>query len=74
IKKAKIELGEAIRCMQAGHPLPDKFVDHPLKGYKGNVRDCHILNDLVLIYEIVEKDGEEYIDLLTIKNHSQTFG
>ena len=31
-------------------PLPARFHDHPLSGVFDDCRDCHIRNDLVLIY------------------------
>lgn len=74
--KAKKELENVLDHLKNELPLPEKYVDHPLKGYKKNenIRDCHVLNDLVLKYEIIDIDGTEHVFLLTIKNHSQSFG
>ena len=35
-----------------GETLPERYRDHPLKGTRKGYRDCHILNDWVLIYKI----------------------
>jgi mRNA interferase YafQ len=35
-----------------GEALPARYHDHPLQGDRRGYRDCHILNDWVLIYKI----------------------
>ena len=35
-----------------GETLPAQYNDHPLKGDRKGYRDCHILNDWILIYKI----------------------
>ena len=35
-----------------GETLPEEYLDHPLKGSRKGYRDCHILNDWILIYKI----------------------
>lgn len=37
-----------------GEPLPDSYLDHPLKGNWRGFRDAHIEPDWVLIYKIVD--------------------
>ncbi|MCK8916194.1 type II toxin-antitoxin system YafQ family toxin [Haemophilus influenzae] len=51
-------------------PLPVKYKDHALTGNWKGWRDCHIKNDLVLIYKIV---GDE-IRLARLNTHSEIFG
>ena len=49
-------LWKVVELLQQEKPLPEIYADHPLKGnYKG-MRDCHILNDWVLIYQINKKE------------------
>jgi len=47
-------LEEVVSILAKGEPLPEKYLDHPLKGdYKG-CRECHITPDWLLIYEVLE--------------------
>lgn len=50
--------------------LPDKYKDHALTGNWAGYRDCHIKNDLVLIY----KRTEEGVYLARLGSHSELFG
>jgi mRNA interferase YafQ len=62
-------LREVLAFLQNGEELPYKFKDHSLIGEFLGCRDCHLLNDVVLIYEC--KDEE--IKLMRIGNHSNVF-
>ncbi len=53
----------------AGKPLPAKYSNHPLGGTYKSFWDCHITNDCVLIYRII--DNELY--LVRIGTHSELF-
>jgi mRNA interferase YafQ len=53
----------------AGKTLPAKYANHPLSGTYNNFWDCHITNDCVLIYRII--DDELY--LTRIGTHSDVF-
>ena len=55
-------LTDVIKLLAAGKDLPDKNRDHQLSGNFSGCRECHILPDWLLIYEI---DGEELILYLT---------
>ncbi|MCL2055465.1 MAG: type II toxin-antitoxin system YafQ family toxin [Oscillospiraceae bacterium] len=46
---------EVVNMLLDGVTLPVEYRDHPLKGDKRGYRDCHILNDWVLIYKIDKK-------------------
>jgi len=47
-------LQAVISILASGEQLPEKYLDHPLKGnYKG-CRECHITPDWLLIYEVLE--------------------
>lgn len=48
-------LEEVIQILRIPDTLPEKNVDHPLKGKYGNRRECHISPDWLLVYR-VEKD------------------
>ncbi len=64
-------LTEVIKVLANGEMLDEKYSDHSLKGnYKG-CRECHILPDWLLIYEI---DGNALILYLTrTGTHSDLF-
>ncbi len=60
IKRRYLELvtaewAEVLDCLVANNPLPEKYLDHPLKGGAElkNCRDCHVKPDLVLIYRLL---------------------
>lgn len=55
-----------------GDKLEQKHRDHQLNGRFANYRECHIENDLILIYEISVK--ENYLELVDIGSHSDLFG
>lgn len=46
-----------INCLLTNSPIPEEKKDHELSGDWKGFRDCHILPDLVLIYEIGNKDN-----------------
>ena len=47
-------LKEVITILAKGETLPEKYLDHPLKGNFKGCRECHITPDWLLIYEISE--------------------
>lgn len=60
---------EVLGCLTRQEPLPAKYKDHALTGnYKG-WRDCHVQNDLVLIYRI----DDDTLHLARLNSHSEVF-
>ena len=55
-----------------GNKLPDKYKDHSLKGFYEGKRECHILPDWLIIYEI----DSDILILYLIRNgtRSDLFG
>jgi len=49
--------------------LDRKFLDHKLSGEKPPKRDCHVLNDLVLLYYVTD----EHLLLYRLGTHSDLF-
>ena len=45
-------LRRVVAMLSLGEPLPSKFRDHPLKGNRQGLRECHIETDWLLIYKI----------------------
>ena len=61
---------EVSNCLLNGLPMPEKYQDHPLRGDKTGLRDCHIKPDLVLLYKIVD----DVVELHYLDSHSEIFG
>lgn len=64
-------LTEVIQMLADGKELPDKYRDHTLSGNFVGCRECHILPDWLLIYEISESDL--YLYLTRTGTHSDLF-
>lgn len=47
-------LEQVVDILLTGEALPEKNKDHPLTGNWKGYRECHILPDWLLVYEIVE--------------------
>lgn len=54
-----------------GELLDPKHKEHQLNGKFSKYRECHIENDLLLIYEISVE--ENYLELIDIGSHSDLF-
>lgn len=63
------ELNDVIQLLLKKKKLPEKHVDHPLKGAYGGHRECHIKPDVLLIYKV-------YDNVLAVErlgSHSELF-
>jgi mRNA interferase YafQ len=45
-------LQDVVQLLANGAKLPRNYLDHPLKGDKSGIRDCHIKDDWILLYKI----------------------
>lgn len=61
---------EVMYCLQNRLPLPAKYKEHPLNGDWQGFRDCHIKNDLLLIYRI----SGDILELARLNTHAEIFG
>ncbi|HKY69635.1 MAG TPA: type II toxin-antitoxin system YafQ family toxin [Gammaproteobacteria bacterium] len=74
IKKSKrlkeCELKHVVTTLMNGKPLEAKYLDHKLSGDWDGYRECHVQNDILLVYKI------ERIKLLLTRlgTHSNIFG
>lgn len=68
-KKVIEELDNILDFLERQKSLSKKYKDHSLSGKYVDARDCHILNDVVLIYRI----STERIFLERIGSHSELF-
>ena len=69
IKREEVEL--VIDILAKGKELPLKYKDHFLHGSLAGLHECHIKPDLLLIYQI--KNKELVLILLDIGSHSELF-
>lgn len=63
------EMIDVMHHLLNGKNLPEKYKDHALSGNWKGFRDCHIKNDLVLIYH-VNNGG---LTLVRLNTHSEVF-
>ena len=63
------EVNAVIKSLRKGHRLDAKYLDHPLTGNWVNHRECHVKNDLILIY----RTDDRYLYLERIGSHSELF-
>ena len=72
IKKfSRSKLDEVVLKLQNQIPLDKKFQDHIMKGKLSYQRECHIYPDILLVYEVVEK--ELILILVDLGSHSDLF-
>ena len=64
-------LAEVIQLLADGKTLPQRYQDHKLSGNVKGCRECHVLPDWLLIYEIVE--NELLLYLTRTGTHSDLF-
>lgn len=64
------EFEALIALLLAGASLPTKYRDHPLKGTRVELRDCHLRPDMVLIYQRTPKA----LKLIRFGTHADLFG
>ena len=67
-KQLQMRLTELLELLAADTPLPSRFRDHPLSGQWQDFRDCHVLPDLILIYQ---KPDAKKLVLARIGSHSE---
>ncbi|MEI6420438.1 MAG: type II toxin-antitoxin system YafQ family toxin [bacterium] len=67
----KDKLAKVISTIINGKTLEIKHRDHELTGIFQGTRECHIEPDLLLIYEIDNKNNR--LNLVNIGNHSEFF-
>ena len=65
------EFDNLIKCLAKGESLAEHHRDHPLVGNWVNYRECHVKNDILLIYRIDEKDKKLFLERLG--SHSELF-
>ncbi len=65
-------LDSVVEQLAQGMALDPKYKDHALKGFKNNVRECHIKPDWLLIY--ILEDDVLTLTLTDTGTHADLFG
>lgn len=65
------ELYDIVSLLSKEHPLTASKKDHSLVGNYINYRECHVKNDVLLIYQIEKKTNSLY--LARLGSHSELF-
>lgn len=68
-ERAKLE--KLVDLLESGEQLEGKYKDHELKGDMAGIRECHVQNDILLLYR-KEKDVLVLL-LVNIGTHSNLF-
>lgn len=64
-------LEAALRFLVSEEPLPEQYLDHPLRGNYTGYRECHIAPDWLLVYKI--EQNELMLILHRTGSHSDLF-
>jgi len=64
-------LAEVVALLAKGEPLPEKYLDHPLKGNYKDCWECHITPDWLLVYR--KKEDTLFLYLTRTGTHSDLF-
>ena len=70
-KQMTAALENVVELLQRDQPLPKKFKDHQLTGNLADCRDCHVLLNLVLLYE--QPDNANTLRLVRLGSHAELF-
>ena len=65
-------LDTVVNALIRGERLVPRHYDHELKGKYAGIRECHIKNDLLLLYQ--RKDDVLILLLVDIGTHASVFG
>ena len=65
------ELDKVLNVLASGKSLDPKYQNHQLGGEYVGCFECHIKSDLLLIYEIDEKENK--LTVVNIGSHSELF-
>ena len=62
------EFAQVVALLINDEVLPENCQDHPMRGDRGNERNCHVRPDLVLIYR---KPNDTVLELVRLGSHSE---
>ena len=69
---AKVEaLYHIVKHLEDGEEIPEENLPHQLKGNLKGIWECHVLNDLLLLW--IDEDTDT-VRLLRLGSHTETLG
>ena len=68
---SQTEFKKVLDLLCSGDTLPDSYKDHQLRGNFKKYRECHIQNDILLMYQKI--DDVLILLLVNIGSHSELF-
>lgn len=71
-KVTRDEIDIVVQALAEERKLDQRHQDHSLKGNLSDLRECHIKNDILLMYQIRKK--ELILVVADIGTHGQLFG
>jgi len=66
-----VKLEKILELLARGLPLEQNHKDHQLSGNMQSLRECHVENDMLIVYEIFK--SENRIKMIDIGSHSDLF-
>jgi len=70
-KSTQHNIQDAIKLLASGATLSPTYRDHQLHGEYAEYRECHVQGDLLLMYEIIDK--ELILLMVNIGSHNDLF-
>jgi mRNA interferase YafQ len=68
----QVEVESVVKILEQGRELDARYYDHELKGEYAGIRECHVKNNLLLLYQKREK--VLVLLLVDIGTHASVFG
>ena len=68
----QVAVESVVKILEHGGELDARYYDHELKGEYAGIRECHVKNDLLLLYQ--KKDNILVLLLVDIGTHASVFG
>lgn len=66
-----VDFDNIVFLLEQGKELPEKYHDHVLRGNFSDLRECHITDDCLLLYEIDHMN--KIVRFVNIGNHANLF-
>lgn len=70
-KTIQVQIIETVDLIATGKKLPQSYRDHQLHGEFATYRECHVQGDLLLVYQII--DRELVLVMVNIGSHNDLF-
>lgn len=68
----QVEVELVVKILERGEQLGSRYYDHELKGKHAGIRECHVKNDPLLLYQ--RREDILVLLLIDIGTHASVFG